>query len=71
MKPLITIDGAAGTTGLEIRERLANRADIALRTLADNERKNAGARARALNEADVAILCDSASYLNFGNIGRE
>jgi N-acetyl-gamma-glutamyl-phosphate reductase len=57
LKPLIYIDGAAGTTGLEIRERLANRADMTLHTLADRERKNAGARARALNEADVAILC--------------
>jgi N-acetyl-gamma-glutamyl-phosphate reductase len=57
LKAHIYIDGAAGTTGLEIRERLANREDIALRTLVENERKDAGARARALNEADVAILC--------------
>ena len=57
MEPHIYIDGAAGTTGLEIRERLANREDIALHTLAENERKDAAARARALNGADVAILC--------------
>ena len=57
MKPLIYIDGAAGTTGLEIRERLAGRTDIDLRTLSDADRKNTAARARALNEADVALLC--------------
>jgi N-acetyl-gamma-glutamyl-phosphate reductase len=57
LKPHIYIDGAAGTTGLEIRERLANRADMALHTLAGSERKDAGARARALNETDVAVLC--------------
>jgi N-acetyl-gamma-glutamyl-phosphate reductase len=51
------IDGAAGTTGLEIRERIAGRRDIALRTLDDARRKDAGARAEALNQADVVILC--------------
>lgn len=57
MKPLIYIDGAAGTTGLEIRDRLAGQADVELRTLSDAERKDAQARTRALNEANVAILC--------------
>jgi N-acetyl-gamma-glutamyl-phosphate reductase len=57
LKPFIYIDGAAGTTGLEIRERLGGRTDLALRTLPDSDRKNVGARARALNEADVAVLC--------------
>jgi N-acetyl-gamma-glutamyl-phosphate reductase len=57
LQPHIYIDGAAGTTGLEIRERLASRADIALHTLADNRRKDVAARARALNETDVAVLC--------------
>lgn len=57
MKPSIYIDGAAGTTGLEIRERLAQRDDIAIVSLAGHERKDMTARARALNDADVAILC--------------
>ena len=57
MKPLVYIDGGAGTTGLEIRERLADRNDIAIRSLSDAERKDVGARSRALNEAQVAILC--------------
>jgi N-acetyl-gamma-glutamyl-phosphate reductase len=51
------IDGAAGTTGLEIRERLAGRKDIARVELPESERKDARARARALNAAQVVILC--------------
>ena len=57
MKAKIFIDGAAGTTGLEIRERLSGRADLALLTLSDAERKDASARKRALNDADLVILC--------------
>ncbi|MFV2091983.1 MAG: N-acetyl-gamma-glutamyl-phosphate reductase [Hyphomicrobiales bacterium] len=53
----IFIDGEAGTTGLQIRERLASRSDIELISLDDDRRKDAGARAEALNAADVAILC--------------
>ncbi|MGY4398353.1 N-acetyl-gamma-glutamyl-phosphate reductase [Sphingomonas sp. UYAg733] len=51
------IDGAAGTTGLEIRERLAGRADIAIVEIDDARRKDAGARAEALNDVDFVILC--------------
>jgi N-acetyl-gamma-glutamyl-phosphate reductase len=53
----IFIDGAAGTTGLEIRERLARRDDLALVQLGDAERKDPRARARALNAAEIVILC--------------
>jgi N-acetyl-gamma-glutamyl-phosphate reductase len=53
----IFIDGAAGTTGLEIRERLAPRPELELLTLSDAERKDSGARKRMLNEADLVILC--------------
>jgi N-acetyl-gamma-glutamyl-phosphate reductase len=53
----IFIDGAAGTTGLEIRERLAGRTGLSLIALSDAERKDAGARKAALNEADLVILC--------------
>jgi N-acetyl-gamma-glutamyl-phosphate reductase len=53
----VFIDGAAGTTGLEIRERLAGRGDVALVTLPDERRKDAAARADALNGTDVVILC--------------
>jgi N-acetyl-gamma-glutamyl-phosphate reductase len=57
MTAKIFIDGAAGTTGLEIRERLERRKDISLVTLAEAERKDARARKAALNQADLVILC--------------
>src|SRR5215471_10765346 len=57
MATRIFIDGAAGTTGLEIRERLSSRPEIELTALKDSERKSAATRADALNDADVVILC--------------
>jgi N-acetyl-gamma-glutamyl-phosphate reductase len=53
----IFIDGAAGTTGLEIRERLAGRGGLSLIALSEAERKDPGARKAALNAADLVILC--------------
>lgn len=53
----VFIDGAAGTTGLEIAERLEGRSEFTLITLDDARRKDTGARREALNESDVAILC--------------
>ena len=57
MSATIFIDGQAGTTGLQIQERLAGRRDIALIELNDAERKDPKRRSEALNEAEVAILC--------------
>lgn len=53
----VFIDGEAGTTGLQIRDRLANRSEIELIRLPDALRKDAGARKDALNAADAVILC--------------
>ena len=53
----IFIDGAVGTTGLEIRERLAGRADLSPIVLPEDRRKDAKARREALNDADAVILC--------------
>ncbi|MAC30334.1 MAG: hypothetical protein CL948_02270 [Erythrobacter sp.] len=53
----VFIDGAAGTTGLEIAERLAGRSEFELLALDDTKRKDSAARREALNEADIAILC--------------
>ncbi|MBU2587884.1 MAG: N-acetyl-gamma-glutamyl-phosphate reductase, partial [Alphaproteobacteria bacterium] len=51
------IDGAAGTTGLEIRERLQGRDEFDLIVLDDAQRKDEAARRDALHAADIAILC--------------
>lgn len=53
----VFIDGAAGTTGLEIRERLGRHAGLTLVQLEGDRRKDPVARAEALNGADVVILC--------------
>ena len=53
----VFIDGAAGTTGLRIRQRLGGRKDLTLIELDEERRKDPGARADALNRADCAILC--------------
>ncbi len=53
----IFIDGSAGTTGLRIHERLKERDDLELIILPDEIRKDNAARAKALDEADIAFLC--------------
>lgn len=53
----VFIDGEAGTTGLQIAERLRRRGDLTLLSIDERQRKDPEARARLLNEADVAILC--------------
>jgi N-acetyl-gamma-glutamyl-phosphate reductase len=53
----IFIDGEAGTTGLQIRERLAGRRDLEVISIAQDKRKDIEERKRLLNAADVAILC--------------
>jgi len=53
----VFVDGGAGTTGIEILDRLGGRDDISLVTLPDAHRKDPAARADALASADIAILC--------------
>ncbi|MBV1916683.1 MAG: N-acetyl-gamma-glutamyl-phosphate reductase [Sphingomonadaceae bacterium] len=57
MSSTVFIDGAAGTTGLEIAERLAGREEFSLLILGDEKRKDDAARKEALNSADFVILC--------------
>lgn len=53
----VFIDGGAGTTGLEIADRLSGRADLSIITLDESRRKDPAARRKALNDADAVILC--------------
>ena len=57
MPTRIFIDGAAGTTGLEIHQRLEGRGAFAVHVLDHALRKDKDARRQALNDADIAILC--------------
>ena len=57
MKPKIFIDGEHGTTGLQIRVRMADRTDVELLSIPETERRNAALREELLNSADIAILC--------------
>lgn len=57
MTTQVFIDGGAGTTGIEIRDRLAGRSELSLITLADADRRDPAVRKAALNDADVVILC--------------
>ena len=53
----IYIDGSAGTTGLQIYDRLRERRDIELAILPEERRKDTEARRDALNSCDIAFLC--------------
>jgi len=53
----VFIDGQAGTTGLEIAERLSTRDDLHVLTIDPAQRKDLSARQQLLQSADVAILC--------------
>ncbi|MBR2481100.1 MAG: N-acetyl-gamma-glutamyl-phosphate reductase [Clostridia bacterium] len=59
----VYIDGAVGTTGLRIRERLSSRSDVELLIIPEEYRKDINYRKEYVNRSDVTFLClpDSAS----------
>ena len=53
----VFIDGQAGTTGLQIKDKLLKHPDVELIEIDNDKRKNEAERSKLMNSADVVFLC--------------
>jgi N-acetyl-gamma-glutamyl-phosphate reductase len=56
-KPAVFVDGASGTTGLGINERLRLQSDVVVKAIAEDKRKDPGAKRALMEEVDLVVLC--------------
>ena len=56
-KPAVFVDGASGTTGLGINERLQLQNDVVVKSIAEAKRKDATTKRAMMEEVDLVILC--------------